>query len=225
MKEKMIIRTVSCLCIAFMACGTAFAQQGKMRSGPYHGPMAPMASMTAPDAPDAVIFTNLEVNNCTGCNYSTDNGYFILGPNNCFAPGATQWIAYPFVARINQAVTRVRLAVTDSGFCVAGSNRFTVAIYTDSCTNTPGTQIGESVNAVAPAAPCALASANFTGAGVSVTAGTKYWLVVTTSAAASQNATTAIWWMANLAQAPYNLNDGNGWVAFPDGAPGAFQVQ
>ena len=223
MKEKMIIRIVSCLSIVLMAGGTAFAQQGKMRSGPYHGPMAP--TMTAPDAPDAVIFTNLEANACTGCNYSTDNGYFILGPNNCFSPTATQWIAYPFVARISQAVTRVRLAVTDSGFCVAGSNRFTVAIYSDNCTNAPGTQIGNAVVAQAPAAPCALASANFNGAGVSTVAGTKYWVVVTTSGAASQNATTAIWWMANLAQAPFNLNDGNGWVAFPDGAPGAFQVQ
>ena len=151
MKEKMIIRIVSCLSIVLMAGGTAFAQQGKMRSGPYHGPMAP--TMTAPDAPDAVIFTNLEANACTGCNYSTDNGYFVLGPNNCFSPGATQWIAYPFVARTSQAVTRVRLAVTDSGFCVAGSNRFTVAIYSDNCTNTPGTQIGNAVMLLLPLHP------------------------------------------------------------------------
>ena len=223
MRERKFIRTLSCVCVVLMACGTAFAQgEGKLRSGAYGGKMVPMA---APDAPDAIIYTNLQVDTCTGCNYSSQNGYFILGPNNCFSPGATQWIAYPFVAGRTQAVTRVSLAITDSGFCVAGSNKVTVAIYSDACTNTPGTQIGMAKVATLPAAPCSLALANFGTAGVSVTAGTKYWLVVTTSAAASQNATTGVWWMANIAYAPYNLNDGNGWINFPDGAPGGFQVQ
>ena len=224
MRGKTIIRTLSCLCVVIMACGTAFAQQGKMRSGPYQG-KAPMAPMAAPDAPDAIIYSNLAVDVCTGCNYSSQNGYFILGPNNCFAPGSTQWIAYPFTARITQAVTRVILAITDSGFCAASSNRFTVAIYSDNCTNTPGTQIGSAVVAAAPAAPCAVAQANFGAAGVSVTAGTKYWVVVTTSGQNTQVGTTAVWWMANSAYAPYNLNDGMGWINFPDGAPGGFQVQ
>lgn len=115
-------------------------------------------------------------------------------------------------------MARVKLAITDSGFCVATSNKFTVAIYSDACTNTPGTRIGSAVVATAPAAPCALANANFAGAGVALTAGTKYWVVVTTSGANAQKGTTAVWWMANSAYAPYNLNDGNGWINFPDGA-------
>lgn len=223
MREKKFIRTLSCLCVVIMACGTAFAQQGKIRSGPYKG--SAVAPMAAPEAPDVVFFSNLVVDPCTACNYSSANGYFILGPSNCFAPGATQWIAYPFVSGATGAVTRVRLSVTDSGFCVATSNRFTVAIYSDACTNIPGTQIGSAVIATAPAAPCLLASANFGAAGVSLTAGTKYWVVVTTSAAPSQMGTTAVWWMANSAYAPYNLNDGGGWINFPDGAPGGFIVQ
>jgi hypothetical protein len=223
MRRKTFIGTLTCVCVVIMACGTAFAQGGgKIKSGPYKGPLAPMM---APDAPAAVLYTNLEANACTGCNYSADNGYLVLGPSNCGIPGSTQWLAFPFVARANAVIRRVRLAVTDWGICVPTSNRFTVAIHSDACTNTPGTQIGSSVIAQAPAAPCALANANFTGAGVSVTAGTKYWLVVTTSAAPTQMGTTAVWWMANSAQAPYNLDDGNGWVAFPDGAPGAFQVE
>jgi hypothetical protein len=225
MREKIFIRTLCCLSVAIMACGTAFAQQGKIRSGPYQGPIRPMAAPEAPEAPDALIFSNLTVDPCTGCNYSSQNGYFILGPSNCFAPGATQWIAYPFVAGRTQAVTRVILSITDYGVCVSTSKRFTVAIYTDNCANVPDTQIGLSVIAQAPAAPCALASANFGAAGVSVTAGTKYWVVVTTSTAPSQMGTTAVWWMANNAYAPFNLNDGNGWINFPDGAPGGFQVQ
>ena len=116
------------------------------------------------------------------------------------------------------------MSITDSGFCVASSTKFTVAIYSDACAEVPGTQIGTSVIATAPAAPCLLAAANFGHAGVSLVAGTKYWVVVTTSTAPNQIGTTAIWWMSNIADAPYNLNDGNGWVAFPDGAPGGFSV-
>jgi len=223
MRRKTFMHALSGLCVLLMACGTAFAQQGKMTSGPYQGPRVPMA---APEAPAAgPFFTNLAVDSCTGCNYSADNGYFILGPSNCFAPGSTQWISYPFVSTKAGAVRKVLLSITDSGFCVAGSTKFTVAIYTDACTNTPGTQIGSAVTATAPAAPCLLASANFGAAGVTLTAGTRYWVVVTTNSTAQQMSTTAVWWMANLAQAPFNLNDGNGWVAFPDGAPGGFTVQ
>jgi hypothetical protein len=210
--------------IVILACGTAFAQQAKMTSGPYHGPIIPMA---APDAPDAArpFYTNLDINACTGCRYSTDNGYFILGPNNCFSPGATQWLAYPFSAKKSGAVTTVKLALTDYGACVSGSKGFTVAIYTDACTNTPGTQIGSAVVGTAAAAPCSIVSVGFGAAGVSLVANTRYWVVVTTSSASTQNATTAVWWMANIALTSYNLNDGSGWLAFADGAPGGFSVE
>jgi hypothetical protein len=68
MREKKFIRTLTCVCVVIMACGTAFAQQGKMSSGPYQGPMRPMASLDAADAPDAIIYSNLMVDTCTGCN-------------------------------------------------------------------------------------------------------------------------------------------------------------
>ena len=224
MREKKFILTLSYLCVAIMACGTAFAQGGgKLKSGAYQGPMVPMAAQEAPAI--APFYSHLVVDTCTGCTYSTANGYFVLGPNNCFSPGATQWIAFPFVSTRTGAVRQVRLSVTDSGFCVATSTKFTVAIYSDACTGTPGTQIGSAVTATAPAAPCALASANFGTAGVSLTAGTTYWVVATTSTAGTQIGTTAVWWMANSAYAPFNLNDGNGWISFPDGAPGGFTVQ
>jgi hypothetical protein len=225
MRDKKFIRTLSVLCVMIMACGTAFAQgESKLKSGPYQGPMARLAAPEAPAA--ATFFTNLQTDACTSCNYSADNGYFILGPSNCFSPGATQWISYPFVAGKSGAVKKVLLSITqDTAICTGTSTKFTVAIYSDACTNTPGTQIGSSVIATAPAAPCLLASANFAAAGVTLTAGTRYWVAVTTSTAATQIGTTVVWWMANLAQAPFNLNDGNGWLAFPDGAPGGFTVQ
>jgi hypothetical protein len=222
MREKKFIRTLSCLCVVLMACGTAFAQQGKMTSGPYKGPMMPMM---VPDSPDAApFFTNFEANACTGCNYSADNGFLVLGPSNCGIARATQWLAYPFVSRKTGAVKKVILAITDWSICAPTSHGFTVAIYSDACAG-PATQIGMSKTANAPAAPCSLAQANFNGAGVSLTAGTRYWVVVRTSTAPTQNATTAVWWEVNAAADYFNLDDGNGWQFDPLGGPGAFQVQ
>jgi len=225
MTQKIFIRTLCCLCVAIMACGTAFAQQGKKTSGPYQGPRMPMGASQAPDAVNAVFYSNLVVDPCTSCNYSGDNGYLVLGPNNCGIPGATQWLAYPFVSTRTGAVRQVKLSVTNWGICTPTSSKFTVAIYSDACTNTPGTQIGNAVAATAPAAPCLLANANFGTAGVSLTAGVTYWVVVTTSTASTQNGTTAVWWQANSGKQSYNLDDGNGWLYAPLGGPGGFMVQ
>ena len=222
MREKKFIRTLSCLCVVLMACGTAFAQQGKIPSGAYKGPMVPMA---APETPDvAPFYSNLVVDPCTSCNYSSANGYFILGPNNCFAPGSTQWISYPFIAGHSGTTRVVTLAITNYGVCTPTSFRFTVAIYSDdpNCLNIPGTQIGASAVATAPAAPCLTARARLA---VALTQGVKYWVVVTTDATAQQIGTTAVWWQANTAWSDYNLNDGNGWIAFPPASPGGFSVQ
>jgi hypothetical protein len=78
----------SCCLVAMMACGTAFAQQSKITSGPYNGPRTPVA---APDAPDASVFfsnfTTLTDPCAPNCTYDTSNGFLLLGPNNCFAAG------------------------------------------------------------------------------------------------------------------------------------------
>ncbi len=120
------------------ACGTAFAQQGKMMSGPYKGPMGPVTAASSPDAPDAIFFSNLVANACVpGQKYDTNNGFLVLGPNNCFAAGSTQWLAAPFTAKGTGAVTKVTLAITQ-GLCTATSNKFTVQIYDDGNPNCTG---------------------------------------------------------------------------------------
>ena len=202
-----------------MACGTAFAQQGKIQSGAYKGPMAPMANPDSIDAPP--FYTNFVVDPCTSCNYSADNGYLVLGPNNCGLPGSTQWLAYPFVASRTGTTTQVTLAITNWSVCTPTSNKFTVSINADACTNTPGGALGQAI-ATAAASPCGTARARIA---VPLTAGQKYWVVVVTSPAPTQIATTAVWWETNTAWSDYNLNDGNGWQAFPPGSPGAFMVQ
>jgi hypothetical protein len=224
---KKFISTLTCVCV-IAACGTAFAQQHeKFRSGPYTGPRGPITSEEAPAA--APFYTNLVANPCVpGQKYDSNDGFLVLGPNNCYPPtvGITQWLAYPFIAGHAGAVSKVTLSITDdAALCTPTSNKITVAIYSDACTVMPITQIGSAVVANVPAAPPALASANFASAGVTLVAGTQYWLVVTTSAAASQNAVTAVWWEATANQGSVNINDGSGWQFGSPGGPGGFQVQ
>jgi hypothetical protein len=207
-----------------MACGTAFAQQGKIASGPYKGPVVPMAAPETPDA--APFFSNFSVpvDPCTTCNYDFNNGYLVLGPNNCFPPtaGATQWLAYPFVAGHTGTTRQVTLAITnDSALCTPTSSKFQVDIYTDNCTGLPGSSLG-TATATAASAPCLTARARLA---VNLTQGAKYWVVVTTNTSPAETGTTAVWWETVNAISDFNLNDGNGWIFNPPGSPGAFSVQ
>jgi hypothetical protein len=220
MREKKFIITLACLSVVLMACGTAFAQQGKMTSGPYNGPMAPMV---APEAPAVTFYTNFEANSCTGCTYSAANGFLVLGPANCGIANATQWLAYPFISKATGNTRQVILAITDWSICVPSVHGITVQIMGDNCSGAPDTTniLGTTTTTI-PIAPCLTARARLS---VPLTAGTKYWVVVTTSTASSQTGTTAVWWEVNPAEDSFNLNDGNGWLLGPLGGPGAFSVQ
>lgn len=218
MRGKIFI--TSCCLVAILACGTAFAQQGKLTSGTYKGPMAPLVT---PEAPDATpFFTNFELNSCTGCTYSAANGFLVLGPANCGIANATQWLAYPFVSKKSGTTRTVTLAITDWSICVPTVHGITVQIMGDNCSGAPDTTniLGTATTNI-PAAPCLTARARLA---VPLTIGTKYWVVVTTNTTTSQMGTTAVWWETNPAEDSFNLNDGNGWVAGPLGGPGAFSV-
>jgi len=225
MRGKTFISTLAC--VATMACGTAFAQQhGKLMSGPYKGPMAPVTAADKADAPDAVFFTNLVADPCNaGAKYSSANGFLLIGPTNCGLAGSTQWLAAPFTSKATGAVTKVTLAVTNWGICTPTSNKYTVQIYDDNCLGVPNNPLGSPVQATAAAAPPALSNANFGATGPLLAAGVHYWVVLTTNTTAVQMGTTAVWWEANGANEPFNLNDGNGWNAGDLGGVGGFSVQ
>jgi hypothetical protein len=219
MKLKTLI--TSCCLLAIMACGTAFAQQGKLTSGPYQGATVPMA---APEAPAVTFYTNFENSTCTGgCTYGTANGFLVLGPANCGISGATQWLAYPFISKATGTTRQVTLAITDWSICAPTVHGITVQIMGDNCSGAPDTTnvLGTTTTNV-PTAPCLTARARLA---VPLTAGIRYWVVVTTNTSASQMGTTAVWWETNPTEGSFNLNDGNGWIAGPTGAPGAFSVQ
>ena len=39
--------------------------------------------------------------------YDINNGFLLIGPNNCGIPGSTQWLAEPFISKGTRAVTKV----------------------------------------------------------------------------------------------------------------------
>jgi len=221
MNQPTIKKISLAIMVAALACGTLMAQQ---KSGSYKGAMGHAAP--AADSPLAICYSNLVTDPCTGMKYDVNNGFLLIGPSNCGIPGSTQWLAAPFISSKTQPVTKVQLSVTNWGICTPTSNKFTVQIYDDAnCNGLPGNPIGSAVVATSPAAPPALAQANFSAAGVSVTAGAKYWVVLTTSSATTQTGTTAVWWESNYSIEPYNLNDGGGWNPGFLGGPGGFLVQ
>ncbi|HEY2714066.1 MAG TPA: hypothetical protein VGI60_16260 [Chthoniobacterales bacterium] len=167
------------------------------------------------------IYTNLQTDACTSCNYDTNNGFLVLGPTNCFDGVSTQWLAYPFYAARTAAPRQINLAVTlDADICSNGANKFTAAIYDDACAG-PNTLLTSAVG-TAPAAPCALAVVRLRTP-PTLTAGVKYWVVVTT--AANQTGFTGVWWESNYAPGYVNFNDTNGWQLNAVGSPGGFSIQ
>jgi len=213
------IKKLSLTVLATLCCGAAFA--GALTAPQWKHTIVPMR-LDAADAPAAApIYTNLQTDTCTSCNYSADNGFLVLGPTNCFIPGATQWLAYPFWPTRTAAPRQANVAVTlDADLCSNGANKFTCAIYDDACGG-PNTLL-VSATGTAPAGPCLLALVKFRSAPV-LTLGQKYWLVVTT-APGTQDAFTGVWWEVNHTASYVNFNDGNGWQFSPNASPGAFSI-
>ena len=217
MKRKIFLRTLCCLFVAIMACGTAMAQgrQGLIRApGRATGPMAGPT-----DAPLAAPFGgNLEVNACTGCNFDeVDGGYYVWGTNNCIQPGTTQWIGVPFISKRTGTTRFVMAGIELDPACSTSTNQVTLSIYTDDCTTGPGTVIA-SGNATVSPGPCITARARVAAA---LTAGTRYWAVATTTSPA-QDGLDSVWYGSNQSQIGGNV--ANGGRFFFQGFVPSFQV-
>lgn len=195
-----------------MACGTLMAQGLVKAPGRNTGPSA---------GHDSVLVNafggNLENNACTGCNFDElTGGYYVWGTNNCIAPGTTQWIGVPFIAKRSGTTRQVSVGVELDAACSTSSNQVTVGIYNDDCTTGVGTLIASGVARVS-AGPCVLAKARITAA---LVAGTRYWVACTTTAAQANLDT--IWYNSNQTQISGNVASG-GWFLF-GGNVGAFSV-
>ena len=165
-------------------------------------------------APDVNRFGgNLETNTCTGCNFDeVGGGYYVWGSTNCIAPGTTQWIGVPFIAKASGTTRSVSAGLELDPACPTSTNLVTLGIYADDCTTGVGTLIA-SGRATVSAGPCVLAVARVRAA---LTVGTRYWVAATTSS--TQNGLDSIWYASNQAQIGGNVASG-GWFFFSGFVP------
>jgi len=217
------IKKISLAIVATFALGAmAFAGSQNLRTAPGRQVVNQGASL---DAPLAILGQNLVVDACTGCSYdSLSGGYYVWGTNNCESPGTTQWIAVPFWASAGVAPRRISAGINLDNACTSTSSQVTLSIYSDACPgagnlSAPGVSLAAG-RAVVPAAPCNLAIANLRNA-AALTIGQKYWVVATT-AGATQDGLSAIWYPTNEGLIGGNVANG-GWFSFSGFVP-SFRV-
>lgn len=168
MVGKTFTRTLCCMFVLMLACGTLLAQS---RPHTIHvNPNGRHITPTALPPANVTIFSNLGPT-ATDLYYSL-NGWIVTGPTD--PTFGEQWVSVPFVAKSNSHAKGVQAAV---GY-LAGTNKFVLGIYADAA-GTVGAPLaqGNVINAPAFGSCCALVSRTFPGAGVVLTAGTQYWVV------------------------------------------------
>src|SRR5215467_2908110 len=113
-------------------------------------------TQTAPEATRITLGSNLFVEPCNSCNYdSNENGYAVVGPDNCLEPGTTQWVGVPFIAAATGVPKQIAapIIVVDPTHCP--TREVTLSIYTDACYPTgPGTPLVSAVATKLPRAAC-----------------------------------------------------------------------
>src|SRR6266542_5681228 len=212
---KTAISKLGVAIVATILCGAAIGQE--LQGAADEPVVIPYA---VPEARRITFGSNLFVEPCSSCNYDSNApSASVLGPDNCFVPGTTQWIAVPFIATATGVPKQISspILLFDPRHCP--THQVTLSIYTDACYPIgPGTPLVSGV-ARLPNATCDMGVAKLTNA-PTLTRGQKYWVVATTNA--EQSGLDAHWYGSNNAQ--YALNTGTGWTQSNDGTP-AFLVQ
>ncbi|MEO5719203.1 MAG: hypothetical protein ABIR29_11625 [Chthoniobacterales bacterium] len=121
------------------------------------------------------IFSNLDKRATDSFNPTL--GYYVSGKDADI--GAESWLAVPFTPKVSSHATTLAAAI---GY-VSGDMKVNLGIYSDS-DGTVGTVLpnGQASTSAIPAYPdcCDLAEVVLPGAGVALTARTRYWLVAST---------------------------------------------
>jgi hypothetical protein len=140
--------------------------------------------------------------------YWAFEGYTISGPTSPI--GEQIWIAAAFTPSATATVSEIDAAV---GF-VEGTNGVVISLYADA-SGVPGKTLwtGKASSLTTFGDCCAIAALKVKGS-ISVTAGTQYWVVVTTDA--KETGTWAAWNETDVDQVDSTtiaVNEGSGWSA------------
>lgn len=201
-------------CVLFSAvlalAGTVFAE------GPHKSHAANPSRFVAPaqslPASVKIIFSNLGPS--TTDEYYDGAGYDILGPNNSLGFGE-QWIAVPFTPKANAHVTALAAAVGWE----SGAKEVIVGLYADSGANSPGTLLASKESANIPDFDTCCSLVVVTVPSTAVTAGTQYWIGVTTDDTNAPDF-SGVFMSSNEAETAFNPSQ-EGWFSFVNDVPAA----
>jgi len=173
MVARTFSRTLCCVFVLTLACGTLLAQTYQIQKPRSSHTQPSLVVTPAEELPAGLktIYSNLGPTATN--NYNATTGYNVDGPTNASLLGE-QWIAAPFTPKVNAHVSQLRVAV---GW-ISGTKRIIVGLYSDNL-GAVGTALatGATTHMGNFGACCQLAAVNITS--TAVTKGTQYWIVVT----------------------------------------------
>lgn len=200
-------KTLMFVCMVAFATVTLFAQQHlKSISGPAQDKTQVRTPMQKAPVGLKKIFSNLGPKASA---YSS-SAWLENGPNA--AGGGPQFIAMPFTPKANATVTQAQVAVQWNS---SGANQINLSVYSDS-SGAPGTLIGGPVtvtNLPTYSTCCALTIGGFSP-GVSVLAGTQYWIVADTPLSGQGSDFAGVWDFVPPAKTTVGANEGGSWFSF-----------
>ena len=142
------------------------------------------------------------------------NGFLILGPANVDFGGATQWEAQSFTPLNSGTATKIIVALQSyATLGNPGDNQQNVSINADDGSGNPGAVLYQKTVKNLPVFPacCAARSISIPLANQPVlTAGTQYWIVVTTNTTGAGSNTEGVWMFTG--SSTNEFNQGSGWV-------------
>lgn len=203
-------KSITVLLIAMLALTGALMAQS---TGPRTAHMTtPSKNITPAEKPGlATIFSDLGPTSTD--EYNDTYGYYVLGPDNSVGDGE-QYVAIPFTPKANATVEVLQVAI---GY-ISGNNAVIVGLYSDSFGEV-GTLLAsrEYRNVPAFGTCCQLVTVGITP--TAVTAGTQYWIGVSTDDTHAPNF-TGVFESSNAANTAYNPAQ-EGWFTFSNGLPAA----
>jgi uncharacterized repeat protein (TIGR03803 family) len=167
-----------------------------------------------------MIYSNLGPSNAA---FDYISGSLISGPGSPL--GSQQWIGFPFTPTENHTATEIDAAAFYYGNDGSAGNNFNFGIWSDSA-GAPGTEIASVDVANLPtftgtSGDCCNTQ-NATIAATALTAGTQYWVVLSTDGNGMNS--LGVWdYVYNDASGTLAYNDGSGWNTI-QGTASAFAV-
>jgi hypothetical protein len=200
-----------------LACGTLLAQN---RASDFFTVSHSPSVTPFTDSNNATVTLYSNLGPTTTNEYYDTNGYCVTGNNQSTCGTSEQWIATPFTPAKASHATQIQVALQ----YFSGTNEFQVSLYND-VGGAPGTSLKtvEGKNAPTAGTCCTLVNVSLGTPGVSLTAATQYWVVVS---ADDTHAPTfsAYWAFTNFANVAYNPAQA-GWTTFQDNGAEAAAVK